>query len=71
MLIGCVVFKLRMEPELMGILYIISGEGYFINSFTMFLSGRFTNHLFTYIAIPILIVELSSCLWLLVKGVDH
>ena len=71
MLIGCVVFKLQMKHELMGILYIISGEVYFINSFTMFLSGRFTNHLFTYIAIPIFVGELSSCLRLLFKGVDH
>ena len=64
MLIGCVVFKSQREPELMGIPYIISGAGILINNFTMFRSGRFTNPLFTFLAIPIFIGEIPFCLWL-------
>ena len=70
MLIGCVVFKSQMEPELMGIPHIISGAGILINNFTMFRSGRFTNPLFTFLAIPIFIGEIPFCLWLYISGVD-
>jgi hypothetical protein len=59
-----------MLPKIIGILYVIAGLGYLVNSFTMFLSKGFANPLFIYLAIPILIGELSLCLWLLIKGVD-
>jgi hypothetical protein len=59
-----------MVPKLLGILYIITGAGYLINSFTMFLSKGFANPVFGYVAIPIFLGELSLCLWLLIKGVD-
>lgn len=70
LLVGYVIFKSQMVPKFLGILYITSGLGYLINSFTMFLSKGFVNPIFTYIAIPIFIGELSFCLWLLIKGVD-
>ncbi|MBK9735831.1 MAG: DUF4386 domain-containing protein [Saprospiraceae bacterium] len=69
--IGCyVISKSKLVPKFLGILYIISGLGYLINSFTMLLSEGFLNPIFTYVAIPIFIGELSFCLWLLIKGVD-
>ncbi len=71
LLVGYVIFKSKMVPKFLGILYIISGLGYLINSFIMLLSKGFANPLFTYIAIPIFIGELSFCLWLLIKGVDN
>ncbi len=71
LLVGYVIFKSKMVPKFLGILYIISGMGYLINSFTMFLSKGFANPIFTYVAIPIFIGELSFCLWLLIKGVDN
>ncbi len=37
----------------------------------MFLLKDFANPLFIYIAIPILIGELSFCLWLLIMGVKE
>lgn len=70
LIIGFVIYKSQMLPKILGILYIIAGLGYLINSFTMFLSKGFANPLFTYFAIPIFIGELSLCLWLLIKGVD-
>lgn len=70
-IVGYVIFKSKMIPKFLGILYIISGIGYLINSFTMLLSKGFANPIFTYVAIPIFIGELSFCLWLLIKGVDN
>ena len=69
LLVGYVIFKSQMVPKFLGILYSISGLGYLINSFTMFLSKGFINLVFTYVAIPIFIGELSFCLWLIIKGV--
>lgn len=70
-IMGYLVFKSAIVPRLLGILYIISGLGYLINSFVMFLLKDFANPLFIYIAIPILIGELSFCLWLLIMGVKE
>ena len=69
-LIGYAIFKTKAIPRIIGILYAIAGLCYLINSFTMFLSKGFANPLFIYLAIPILIGELSLCLWLLIKGID-
>jgi hypothetical protein len=69
-IVGYVLYISQMLPKLLGIFYVIAGLGYLINSFTMFLSKGFANPFFTYLAIPILIGELSLCLWLLIKGVD-
>lgn len=71
LLVGYIIIKSRMIPKFIGILYFISGLGYLINSFIMLLSKGFANTLFTYLAIPIFIGELSFCLWLMIKGVDN
>ena len=71
LLVGYVIFKSAMVPKFLGVLYILSGIGYLINSFTMLLSKGFANPIFTYVAIPIFIGELSFCLWLIIKGVDN
>jgi hypothetical protein len=69
-LIGYVIFKTNAIPRIIGLAYAIAGLCYLINSLTMFLSKGFVNPLFIYLAIPILIGELSLCLWLLIKGID-
>jgi hypothetical protein len=71
LLVGYVIYKSKMVPKILGILYIISGIGYLINSFIMLLSKGFANPVFEYVAIPIFIGELSFTLWLLIKGVDN
>ena len=71
LLVGYVIFKSAMVPKFLGVLYILSGIGYLINSFTMLLSKGFANPIFTYVAIPIFVGELSFCLWLIIKGVDN
>ena len=70
-IIGYLIFISAIVPRFLGILYIISGLGYLINGFIMFLSKDFANPLFFYIAIPIFIGELSLCLWLLIMGVKE
>jgi hypothetical protein len=69
-LIGYVIYKTGAIPKIIGLFYALAGFCYLINSFTMFLSKGFANPLFIYLAIPILLGELSLCLWLLIKGVD-
>ena len=71
LLVGYVIYKSKMVPKLLGILYIISGLGYLTNSFTMLLSKGFANPFFEYFAIPIFIGELSFTLWLLIKGIEN
>lgn len=68
LVLGYVIYRSQMVPKILGVLYAISGLGYLINSFTMFLSK--TNPVFDYLALPIFIGELSFCLWLVIKGVD-
>ena len=70
-LVGYVIFKSKLVPKLFGVLYVISGVGYLINSFSMLLSKGFANSIFSYVAILIFIGELSFCLWLLIKGIDN
>lgn len=71
LIIGYLIFKSAIVPRILGILYAISGAGYLVNSFVMFLSKDFDNPLFVYLAIPIFIGELSFCLWLLIMGVKE
>lgn len=70
LIVGYVMYNSNLLPKILGVLYMITGVCYLINSFTMFLSKGFANPLFLYLAIPIFIGELSLCLWLLIKGVD-
>jgi len=69
-LIGFVIYKTSAMPRVIGVLYATAGLCYLINSFTMFLSKGFANPIFVYLAIPIIIGELSLSLWLLIKGID-
>lgn len=69
-IIGYLINVSKLIPKIFGILYIITGLCYLINSFTMFLSKGFENPLFVYLAIPIFIGELLLALWLLIKGID-
>lgn len=70
LIVAYVIYNSKMLPKFLGILLAISGFGYLINSFAMFLSKGFANPFFIYLAIPIFIGELSLCLWLILKGID-
>ena len=64
--LGYLVFKSGFLPRILGILLIIAGSGYLIDSVTFFLFPNFdvTISLFTFIG------EVVFMLWLLIKGVD-
>lgn len=66
--IGYLLFKSTFFPRLLGVLMVIAGLCYPINSFVNFLAPQYS--LFPYIGIPPFVAELSLCLWLMVKGVD-
>lgn len=66
--IGYLIFKSTFFPRLLGVLMVIAGVCYLINSFVNFLAPQYS--LFPYIGIPPFVAELSLCLWLIVKGVN-
>lgn len=70
LIIGFLILKSSLLPQVLGVLYATAGLCYLINSFIMFLSKGFENPMFMHLAIPIFIGELSLCLWLLIKGID-
>ena len=67
---GYLMFKSGYFPKVVGILQIVAGLSYLINSFAQILSPAFAAELFPIILVPAFIGELTTCLWLLVKGVN-
>lgn len=65
---GLLIFKSVFLPHLLGVLMIIAGCCYTINSFVNFLAPQ--SSLFPYILLPCFIGELSLCLWLIIKGIN-
>jgi hypothetical protein len=68
-LIGYLIFKSAFLPRIIGVLLVIAGICYLINSFATFLAPRFAAHLYPYILIPGG-AELVLAFWLLVMGVN-
>jgi hypothetical protein len=66
---GYLIYKSRFIPRLFGILMILAGVCYFINSLIHFLSPEFSKQLLPYILIPCFIGEFSFCLWLIIRGI--
>jgi hypothetical protein len=64
--LGYLIFKSGFLPRVLGILIMIAGACYLINSFTLILSPPLASLL---ILLPAFIGELSLALWLTVKGV--
>jgi hypothetical protein len=48
----------------------IAGVCYLVNSFALILNPAFAEKLFPGILLPAFIGELSTCLWLLVRGIN-
>jgi hypothetical protein len=65
-LIGFLIFRSKFFPPILGLLMIIAGVNYWINSFRLFLALPIP-----YIQWVTLIAELSLALWLLVVGVNE
>lgn len=65
---GVLIFKSKYFPKFVGVLMMIAGASYFINSLTLLLAPSFSGVVF-----PILVLsfigELTFALWLILKGV--
>lgn len=69
-LIGLLIFKSTFFPRILGVLMALAGASYLINGFAIILAPAFAAHLIPYIFAPILVGEVSLCLWLIVIGVN-
>jgi hypothetical protein len=65
-LIGILMFRSRFLPAILGLLMIVAGVTYWINSFRLFVALPIP-----YVQWVTLIAELSLALWLLVVGVNE
>mgnify|MGYP003557415591 FL=1 len=67
---GVLIYRSHFLPRTLGVMMVIAGICYLINSFALFLAPALASLLFPYILMPCLLAELSLALWLLVKGID-
>lgn len=65
--VGFLIHRSTYLPKLIGVLMLIAGLSYVLNSFLLILAPRFVNLL---LLVPSFIGEFSLALWLVVKGVD-
>jgi hypothetical protein len=69
-LLGYLIYRAGYLPRTLGVLLMIAGVAYLVNSFVDILAPALGKSLFPWILLPAFFAELGLCLWLLVKGVD-
>ena len=67
---GYLIFKSGFLPRVLGVLILIAGLCYLVNSFALILFPAVSDLVFQVVLTPTFIAELSMCLWLLIKGVN-
>jgi hypothetical protein len=70
LVIGYLMFKSEYFPKTLGVLQFIAGLCYLTNSFALLLAPALAAKMFPTVLLPAFIGELSTCLWLIVKGVN-
>jgi hypothetical protein len=68
-LVGYLIFASTFMPRIVGVLVILAGLSYLINSFAQFLAPAFADRIYPYVLFPAF-GEVVLALWLLVMGVD-
>jgi Domain of unknown function (DUF4386) len=68
-LVGVLILRSRLVPRLIGLLMILAGACYAVNTLALVLSPALSDRLVPAILLPSFVGELSLALWLLVKGV--
>jgi len=68
--IGYLIIRSTLIPRILGVLLLLGGSSYVINSFTNFLSPALGAHLAPFIIPVAILAEGALTLWLLVKGVN-
>jgi len=67
---GYLIYQSRFLPKVLGVLLVVAGLCYLINSIALMLAPAFASSLSMAILAPAFVGELSVALWLMVKGVD-
>lgn len=71
LVLGYLIFKSEYIPGFIGVLLLIAGLGYLIDSFANFLLPNYADYASIFmliVVVPGVIGELSFTLWLLLKG---
>jgi hypothetical protein len=68
--VGYLMFQSGYFPKSLGALQAVAGLCYLVNSLALLLAPALADKLFPAILLPAFIGELSTCVWLLVKGVN-
>jgi Domain of unknown function (DUF4386) len=68
-LVGTLFLRSRLVPRLIGLLMVLAGACYAVNTLALVLSPALAERLVPAILLPPFVGELSLALWLLVKGV--
>jgi hypothetical protein len=68
--VGYLMFTSGYFPRSLGALQVVAGLCYLVNSFALLLAPAVADKMFPAILLPAFIGELSTCVWLLVKGVN-
>lgn len=67
---GILIWRSRLFPNVVGVLYQISGVGYLLHSFVLILVPAFAGLVFMVVALPIFVGEATFCVWLLTRRFD-
>jgi hypothetical protein len=67
---GYLMFRSGYFPKSLGVLQVIAGLCYLINSFAQLLLPSLADKMLPAILLPAFIGELATCVWLIVKGVN-
>jgi len=73
LVLGYLIYKSEFLPKALGVLMVIAGTGYLIDSFALVIMSNYEVYadIFAIVVFtPAIIGELALCLWLLVKGVN-
>ena len=70
-LVGALILRSRLVPRLIGLLMVLAGACYAVNTLALVLSPALAERLVPAILLPPFVGELSLALWLLVKGVKE
>jgi hypothetical protein len=66
---GTLIYRSGFIPKTIGVLLLVAGVCYVVNTFALVLSPALSSRLIPWILLPPLVAELSFALWLLLKGV--
>ena len=67
-LVGVLIVRTRVVPRVLGVLMVVAGACYVVNTLALVVSPAVSGAIFPAILLPAFIAELSLALWLLVKG---